>query len=56
MNFIELITNPKIFNYLIAALYALSCLRFAYELRWMESFYFLLVMLITLVVNQMIRN
>ena len=52
----EYLTNPKIFNYLIAGLYGLSCLRFAYELRWLESFYFLLVMALTLTINQMIRN
>lgn len=56
MQILEIITNPKLFNYLIAILYGLSCLRFAYELRWMEAFYFLLVMALTLTINEMIGN
>jgi len=52
----EFITNPKVFNYVIAFMYGLSCLRFAYEHRWLEAFYFLLVMALTLTINQMIRN
>lgn len=56
MNILQIITNPKVFNYLIAFLYALSAIRFAFELRWLEVFYFLLVMALTLTINAMIRT
>lgn len=56
MNIISIITDAKLFNYLIALLYGISCIRFLYDGRYLESFYFLLVMALTLTINLMIKT
>ena len=42
-----MLKDPRIFNYVIMALYGLSALRWAYERRWADMCYWLSALAIT---------
>ena len=47
----QLIFDPKIFNFIIMALYALSAVRWAVNGSWADMFYWLSALAITLTVT-----
>jgi hypothetical protein len=47
----KLLADPRIFNFVIIALYALSAIRWGVALRWADMFYWLSAMAITLTVT-----
>lgn len=46
-----LLTDPRLFNYIIMCLYALSACRWAASARWVDMFYWLSALAITLTVT-----
>ena len=46
-----MLKDPRLFNYVIMGLYALSALRWAYEKRWADACYWLSALAITATVT-----
>lgn len=48
---VNILRDPRIFSYIIMALYALNVLRWAYERKWADAAYWLCALGITLTVT-----
>lgn len=52
----KFLSNPLIFNIIIAILYFMSAVRFAFDKQWIQVLYFILLTSLTLVMCVIIKK